>query len=43
MHIVGKKTAPIFVRFGKIGMVKNNDISRKSKKNYIIYYNMLAT
>jgi len=31
-HTVGKKTAPMFVHFGKIGMVRNNDISRKSEK-----------
>ena len=30
--IVGKKTAPMFVHFGKIGMVRNSDISRKSQK-----------
>ena len=29
---VGKKIAPRFVHFGKIGMVRNSDISRKSEK-----------
>ena len=29
---VGKETVPMFVHFGKIGMVRNNDISRKSEK-----------
>ena len=29
---MGKKTAPMFVHFGKIGMVRNNDISKKSEK-----------
>ena len=29
---MGEKTAPMFVHFGKIGMVRNNDISRKSEK-----------
>ena len=29
---VDKKTAPMFVYFGKIGMVRKNDISRKSEK-----------
>jgi hypothetical protein len=28
---VGQKTAPMFVCFGKIGMVQDNDISRKSE------------
>ena len=29
---VGKKPAPMFVHFGKIGMVRNNDMSKKSEK-----------
>ena len=38
---MGKKTASVFVHLGKIGMVRNNDINRKSKKK-IIYYNILG-
>ena len=31
-YTVGKKTAPMFVHFGKISMVRNNDISKRSEK-----------